>query len=205
MQINLHQIGKKFNREWIFKNVSIEIPLGTKLAILGNNGSGKSTLIQIISGLLSPSEGSIEYTINNTSIPIDNVFQHFSMASPYLELVEEMSLKEMISFHFSFKKRYQNISDEELMNILGLHSSMNKEIRYFSSGMKQRTKLLLAIFSDVPCLLLDEPCSNLDQQGIKWYNELLNRYLNNRSIIICSNQEYEYELCDKSISITDYK
>jgi ABC-type multidrug transport system ATPase subunit len=205
MFIKLNQISKKFNREWVFKNIDLEIPSGTRLAILGSNGSGKSTLLQIIAGVLSPTSGNIQYANNNSSIAIDEVFEHLSIASPYLELVEEMTLAEMINFHFSFKVRYQNISNEELVALLGLSTSINKEIRNFSSGMKQRTKLLLAILSDVPSILLDEPCSNLDKQGIEWYQNLLKNYLGNRTLLICSNQEYEYEICDKSISILDYK
>lgn len=205
MQINLQQIGKKFNREWVFRNINFEIPAGTRIAVLGSNGSGKSTLLQIISGILSPSEGETVYLINKNKIIVDEVFEHFSIASPYLELVEEMTLIEMIDFHFSFKKRLPNFTSEEIISLLGLEKSTHKEIRHFSSGMKQRLKLALAILSDVACILLDEPCSNLDKQGIAWYQELLKKYTQNRTLIICSNQEYEYEICDKSISIMDYK
>lgn len=205
MQINLQKIGKKFNREWVFKNIDFEILAGSKLSVLGSNGSGKSTLLQVISGILSASEGSVEYIFDDKKIPVEEVFEYFSIASPYLELVEEMSLIEMIDFHFSFKKRLNNFSNDEIIQLLGLEKSRQKEIRNFSSGMKQRLKLALAILSDVPCVLLDEPCSNLDRQGIAWYQELLKKYTLNRTLIICSNQEYEYEICDKSISIMDYK
>jgi ABC-type multidrug transport system ATPase subunit len=205
MHISLHKIGKKFNREWIFRNIDFEIPSGTRIAILGSNGSGKSTLLQVLSGILSPSEGSTEYRINETEVPIEEVFQYFTIASPYLELVEEMTLIEMIEFHFSFKGRLQELSNTEIINLLGLEKSTHKEIRHFSSGMKQRLKLALAVLSDVQCILLDEPCSNLDKQSISWYQNLLNTYVANRTLIICSNQEYEYEICDKSLSIMDYK
>jgi ABC-type multidrug transport system ATPase subunit len=205
MQINLQQIGKKFNREWVFRNINFEIPAGSRIAVLGSNGSGKSTLLQVISGILSPSEGETVYLVNNNKIIVDEVFEHFSIASPYLELVEEMTLIEMIDFHFSFKKRLQKFTSQEIISLLGLEKSTHKEIRHFSSGMKQRLKLALAILSDVACILLDEPCSNLDKQGIAWYQELLKNYTQNRTLIICSNQEYEYEICDKSISIMDYK
>lgn len=205
MHIQLAQIGKKFNREWVFKNINLDIPFGTRIAILGSNGSGKSTLLQIISGILSPSDGSIVFQHQAKNISVEQAFLYISIASPYLELIEEMTLLEMINFHFSFKNRYQNKTNEELLALLGLTTSINKEIRHFSSGMKQRTKLLLAILSDVPCVLLDEPCSNLDKQGIAWYQSLLNNYLGDRTLIVCSNQEYEYEICDKSISILDYK
>jgi ABC-type multidrug transport system ATPase subunit len=189
----------------VFKNINLDIPFGSRTAVLGSNGSGKSTLLQIISGILKPTVGSIAYQHQNKNISAELAFLNISIASPYLELIEEMTLLEMINFHFSFKNRYQNISNEELLELLGLTSSINKEIRYFSSGMKQRTKLLLAIVSDVPCVLLDEPCSNLDKQGIDWYKNLLKDYLGNRTLLICSNQEYEYEICDKSISMLDYK
>lgn len=205
MHIQLSKIGKKFNREWVFKNVDHTISFGSRLAILGSNGSGKSTLLQIISGILSPSDGTINYHFQEKTISADQAFLNISIASPYLELIEEMTLAEMIQFHFSFKNRYQNISDSELIELLGLNTSINKEIRYFSSGMKQRTKLLLAILSDVPCVLLDEPCSNLDKQGIQWYQSLLSNYLGNRTLIVCSNQEYEYEMCNEQLSILDYK
>lgn len=205
MHIELINIAKKFNREWIFKDVNIHIPYSSKLAVLGSNGSGKSTLLQIIVGSLSASKGEINYLKNEQLVTAENVYKHFSIASPYLELVEEMTLNEMIDFHFSFKNRMKGFSNGDLLNIVGLESSKNKEIRYFSSGMKQRAKLLLAVLSDVDCVMLDEPCSNLDKQGINWYQQLLNEYLNDRTVIICSNQEYEYNMCDKSISIMDYK
>lgn len=205
MHISLENIGKKFNREWVFQDVNLEIPYGSRLAILGSNGSGKSTLLQIISGILSPSKGSIFYKYADDAISIEQAFSNFSIASPYLELIEEMTLLELIDFHFQFKKRLNNISNNDLMVMLGLEKSKNKEIRHFSSGMKQRTKLLLALQSDVPCVLLDEPCSNLDKQGIAWYQDLLKNYINTRTLLICSNQEYEYEICNKSISILDYK
>lgn len=205
MHIQLHKIGKKFNREWVFKNIDLTIAYGSRLAILGNNGSGKSTLLQIISGILSPTEGEISYTYQSKQIAVEQAFEHLSIASPYLELIEEMTLLEMIDFHFSFKNRYNNFSNEQLVELLGLASSAQKEIRYFSSGMKQRTKLLLAVLSDVSCILLDEPCSNLDKQGIAWYNQLLNDYLGGRTLLVCSNQEYEYEKCTTQLSILDYK
>ncbi len=205
MQINLTQIGKRFNREWVFKGIDLEISSGSRLAILGSNGSGKSTLLQIISGILSPTDGKVSYIFNEQEISVEEIYQQISIASPYLELVEEMTLLESIDFHFSFKNKYTNINTEEFISILGLEKSSNKEIRYFSSGMKQRVKLAFAILSDVKVILLDEPCSNLDQQGIEWYQQLLEKYIENRTLIICSNQEYEYKICDKTLSIMDYK
>lgn len=205
MHINLNQIGKRFNREWVFRKIDLDIPSASRLAVLGANGSGKSTLLQLLSGALSATEGKITYQLKGNEIPVEEAFQYFSIAAPYLELVEEMTLLESVEFHFSFKKKYRISSTEEFISILGLEKAIHKEIRYFSSGMKQRLKLALAVLSDVHLILLDEPCSNLDQQGIAWYQQLLEKYIDSRTLVVCSNQDYEYKICDKSLSIMEYK
>ncbi len=205
MIIELSEIGKRFGKEWIFKNINYTISDADRLAVLGPNGSGKSTLLQIISGASTQSSGTIKFFKNDVLLDVDHVFKHLSIAAPYLELIEEMTLIEMLDFHFQFKKRWNDLSNTDLINILGLQTSSTKEIRNFSSGMKQRVKLMLAIMSDVDMILLDEPCSNLDKQGIDWYQDLLNKYLKDRILIVCSNQEHEYSMCSKSINVMDFK
>src|SRR5690606_34997503 len=93
----------------------------------------------------------------------------------------------------------------EIAKIMYLEKSMNKQILYFSSGMKQRLKLGLCFFSDVPLLLLDEPVSNLDKTGIAWYQHLIQAYGSNKTIFICSNDSREYDFCDRVLHIEDYK
>jgi ABC-type multidrug transport system ATPase subunit len=205
MQIELKQIGRRFNREWIFKNINYSFQSGESYAILGINGSGKSTLLQVVSGALSPSTGTIIYTNNNLNIGVENIFEHLSIAAPYLELIEEFTLIEVLNFHFQFKKRLNNINNKDLIALLDMESSKNKELKYFSSGMKQRVKLILAFCADTAVLLLDEPTANLDEQGIKWYKELVNKFTKNRMVIVCSNQSHEYEFCSHQIQIADYK
>ena len=78
-------------------------------------------------------------------------------------------------------------------------------IKYFSSGMKQRLKLALAFCSDTPMLMLDEPTSNLDKQGVEWYLGLVQQFAAGRLTIICSNQEHEYSFCTQHLDISDYK
>lgn len=94
---------------------------------------------------------------------------------------------------------------EEILRKVGLGHAMGKQIRYYSSGMKQRLKLAQAFFSDTPVLLLDEPTSNLDTGGIGLYNELIIRQAKGKLIIVCSNDEHEFQFCKYQISITDYK
>lgn len=205
MKISLSKIGRRFNREWIFRNIDFTFETGQSYAILGINGSGKSTLLQVISGALTPSEGILSYQVNEKEVEVDKIFQHLVLASPYLELIEEFTLTEVLDFHFEFKKRLNNLSNKELIALLNMESSKNKEIKYFSSGMKQRVKLILAFCSETSILLLDEPTSNLDEQGIDWYHALIKQFTANRLVIVCSNQIHEYEFCDQKISIADYK
>ena len=205
MKISLEHIGRRFNREWIFRDVNYEFESESSYAILGANGAGKSTLLQVISGSLSSSEGKISYLQGDTIIDQEKVFIHLSMAAPYLELIEEFTLTELIDFHFRFKKYREGFSREGVIELLGLKNSEFKAIKYFSSGMKQRVKLALAFCSDTAILLLDEPASNLDQQGIDWYLSLASTLSSDRLLVICSNQEQEYSFCRHRLNIADYK
>jgi ABC-type multidrug transport system ATPase subunit len=111
----------------------------------------------------------------------------------------------MIDFHFKFKTYKTGIDKAAIIDLLNLPGSSNKLIRYFSSGMKQRLKLALAFCADTPILMLDEPTSNLDAQGVEWYLSLVQQFAKDRLTIICSNQEHEYSFCQHRLSITDYK
>ncbi|WP_316843354.1 ABC transporter ATP-binding protein [Pedobacter psychrodurus] len=204
MNISLNNVGRRFNKEWIFRNLSTEFKSGNSYAILGPNGSGKSTLLSVLTGSLSPSEGEISFS-DTKEIPVENIYKYISLAAPYLELVETFTLRESIDFHFKFKNFALGIDAKKLITILGLEKAANKQIKYFSSGMKQRTKLALACCTDTPILFLDEPTSNLDVQGISWYRELIENFGKDRLMIIGSNQSQEYDFCTNQIQISDYK
>ena len=209
MKIILKNLGKRYNTEWIFRNLNYEFSSENAYVILGANGSGKSTLLQLIAGNYLPSEGTVHYFESSTSQPgieieSENIFRHLAIASPYLELPEEFTLKEAISFHARFKPLKFQV--EQVIQLSGLQGSQNKSLKYFSSGMKQRVRLALAVLSNVPLLLLDEPTSNLDKKGIDWYLELINKYTQDKLLIICSNQQhYEYSFCNKELIVEEYK
>jgi ABC-type multidrug transport system ATPase subunit len=205
MKVVLENIGRRFNQEWIFKSLSYTLEAEQSYAILGSNGSGKSTLIQVIAGNLSSSEGKINYEISGEKLEAEDVYQYLSFAAPYLELIEEFTLEEQINFHFQFKKQLSGTNKETLLETLDLKEAQHKAIKYFSSGMKQRVKLALAVFSDTPLLLLDEPTANLDEQGIAWYHSLISQYGVNRTLVVCSNQQHEYDYCTHHIQLAYYK
>lgn len=205
MEIVLENLGRRFNRDWIFREINYTFTSPQTYAILGINGSGKSTLLQILNGSLSPSAGTICFFYQQKKVEVENVYRHISLAAPYLEMIEEFSLMEMINFHFQFKKYLSGMDQQKIIGLLQMESSKNKLIKYFSSGMKQRVKLALAFCADTPLLMLDEPTANLDTQGIDWYLQLIERFSSNRLTIICSNQEHEYQFCQNRLNISDYK
>ena len=204
MHITLNNTGKRFNLEWIFRHVDVAFSSGKSYAIVGANGSGKSTLLQVIAGALMHSEGNIVYTNDQQkNIPNDVIFEQISIAAPYLELIEEMTATEFLTFHQTFKSFIKPIP--EILDEIGLAQASNKQIRYFSSGMKQRLKLGQAFFSNTSILLLDEPTTNLDEVGIQLYLRLIKDYAEKRLLIICSNDEAEYGFCDEKIIVEKYK
>jgi ABC-type multidrug transport system ATPase subunit len=204
MDITLDNVGRRFNQEWIFRNLNYSFNSSGKYAILGPNGSGKSTLLSVLLGSLSLSEGKIFYK-EEVAVESDAVYRRMSLAAPYLDLIEEFTLQETLDFHFQFKVPHPLINKEAILDLLGLAKSQDKALKYFSSGMKQRTKLALACCSDTPVLILDEPTSNLDTQGVNWYLDLIERFTSDRLVIIGSNQEHEYSFCHDYIQIMDYK
>jgi ABC-type multidrug transport system ATPase subunit len=204
MLISLTNIGKRYNYEWIFRKITLELNTENNYVILGSNGSGKSTLLQLLSGSLVQSEGEIKY--NSGAVSIENIFRHVSYAAPYIDLYEDFTLSESVNFHSKFKPFSGALRPSEVIQLMELEKASDKQLKYFSSGMKQRVKLALAILSDTPLLLLDEPASNLDRAAISWYQQLIKDHSSNRLIIVASNQqEPEYVFCNKQISISDYK
>lgn len=205
IEIKLKGLGKRFQYDWIFKNLTTIIPCGSICAITGGNGSGKSTLLKCISAINPFTEGKIEYQMDGKEITESEIFKYLVISAPYLELPEEFSLNELLNFHFKFKKPIQGLDFEDMIHKMYLHEHRNKPINQFSSGMKQRLKLGLCMFSDVPMVLLDEPTSNLDEKGIHWYLEMIGEFGKNKTIFISSNDSREYGFCKQRIHMDDYK
>ena len=205
MHIQLTNAGKRFNRDWIFRHFNYQFNAGHSYAITGSNGSGKSTLLQVIAGSMDASEGKVEFGSASIQYSPDDVFKQVSLVAPYLEVIEEMTAAEFLHFHASFKPLLPAVSVEEVINIIGLQAAAGKQIRFFSSGMRQRIKLAQAIFADMPVLLLDEPCTNFDAAGYALYKQLIQNYCSHKLIIVSSNDIHEYDFCSEQISIADYK
>ncbi len=205
MQIKLTDIAKRYRYEWVLRGVNLELKTGINYAITGPNGIGKSTLIKILSGHLTPSKGKINFSLHEKMLPGDQIYHHLSYAAPYIDLIEEFTLTEALHFHQQFKPFLGNQHLKSIIDLLGFKKAQDKPIRYFSSGMKQRLKLALAICSDTQLLLLDEPTATLDRQGVEWYQNLIREFAGNRLVIVASNVEEDFFFCEERVSILDFK
>ena len=204
--ISLQNVGKRYNHEWIFREVNHVFKQDEHTVVLGANGSGKSTLLQVILQSTIHSEGEISCVVDGDEIEADQCFRHFSVAAPYLELIEEFTLTEMLGFHQKLKSFKSGLAVDDIIKTLYLEDAKNKAIKYYSSGMKQRVKLGLALLSDTKFVLLDEPTSNLDQTAIDWYIKLVNEHKQERVLIVCSNdQKAEFGFCTQELNVTQYK
>ena len=205
MDIVLEQVGKRYRLEWIFRGLDFRFEAGQRYALLGPNGSGKSTLLKVLSGHVTPSKGTLSFLNAGKKLEEDQVYRQISYAAPYIELIEEFTLDEALDFHFSLRPLLPGLKIQDLTDILALPRSKGKEIRQFSSGMKQRVKLVLALCTDTPILLLDEPATNLDVQGIAWYKNLIEQFAARRLVVIASNDPHDAEFCPTHLNILDYK
>ena len=204
ISLSTHQLSKRYNRDWIFKNLTTTFEGGKTYAITGPNGSGKSTLLQVLWGQLPPTEGKLEYRIEGNSIPVEEIYKEVSIATPYLDLIEEFTLLEIIDFHFKMRKLRPGFTLESIPELLELSHAKHKTINFFSSGMKQRLKLGLALFTASNFVFLDEPFTNLDVGAIAWYKRQL-KHLDSCIVFIASNDRGEYEGANNVIRVNEIR
>ncbi|MCB9261907.1 MAG: ABC transporter ATP-binding protein [Flavobacteriales bacterium] len=202
--IQVDNLSKRYRKEWIFNQLSHQFNTGDRTAILGSNGSGKSTFLKVLCGFVSPTQGSVLWK-SDSEIDINNRHQYFAFCSPYIELIEDYTLQESIDFHFALKTLRNDVDINQWLKDCGLDKHLNKQISLFSSGMKQRLKLLLTLASEVDVYLLDEPTSNLDEQGIGWYQRLIGGVPDGKIVVVASNQPEEYNFCNNQILMEDFK
>ncbi|TCJ18231.1 ABC transporter ATP-binding protein [Flaviaesturariibacter flavus] len=205
MRIELAGAGRRYNHDWIFRKTELSFHSGNAYALTGPNGSGKSTMLGVIGGLLHPSEGKVFHYIGEKAVPPENSYRYIALAAPYLDVIEEFTATEFLDFHQKFKPLRKGHSTASVLERVGLGAAAHKQVRYYSSGMKQRVKLAQAFFSDTPALLLDEPTSNLDATGVRLYKNLVAEETAGRLLIVCSNDPNEYDFCGTVLSVPDFK
>jgi ABC-type multidrug transport system ATPase subunit len=206
MKITLENIGKKYNREWIFQNMHMDFEEGCCVGVTGGNGSGKSTFIQLLAGYSTPSSGRILWEKNGRSIEAQKIFEYISWCTPQVALYEEFTLQENIEFYLKYKRVRDGLATDDIIRLMRLEHYSGRMLRQYSSGMRQRVKLGLAILAETPLLFLDEPVSHLDAQNTLWFQELLASHKKGRSIFIASNNNKdELFLTEKIVVMDEYR
>jgi ABC-type multidrug transport system ATPase subunit len=203
--IEVSDLSKRFNREWIFKGLNYSFTSGSTYAITGPNGSGKSTLLQVLWGQVPPTSGKLFYRSSGKEIELENLHHHLAIATPYMDLIDEFTLMEQLKFHFSLRKIRYGLTLSEAIERMYLTTAQDKVIGNFSSGMKQRVKLGLAFYTESDIVFLDEPGTNLDRQAFGWYLDELGSLPKDIISIIASNQPTEYPENASKIDILSCK
>ena len=196
MEIFCNKVSKNFGSKPIIKNFNKTFKKRS-YAIVGKNGSGKSTLLKLISNLILPSSGKIEFIVKNKILNSEERINSIFFTAPYQELISELSVKELISFHYKFRRKIKN--EKKLIGEFGLENFINSKIENLSSGTEQKLKLLLAFNTVSEYLILDEPCTNLDEDGKKLYKKMYKNFSKNRGIIIATNDKDD--IVDKKTEI----
>lgn len=190
--IQFHNLTKQYGPSTIFGPLTGRFATPGPIGIVGKNGSGKTTFLKICTGYLAPSSGSISWQIGDEiTEDRDRIRKLTSISAPYLEPVLELKARENMDLHFSLRKEIQPGFLNQVLPVSGIAHAMDRPLGAFSSGMLQRFRLLLAFGSMSYFLFLDEPTANLDAEGIRFFQYLLQNHSYNRLILIASNLQPE--------------
>ncbi len=203
-------LEKSFLNKVIFRNINLDLKSGDSLAVTGRNGSGKSTLLKVLANLMKPNKGKVVVSGDSGDVPNEKVHLYFGMIAPYLNLYDELTALENLEFFYDLKCNDRPASDKKehlkcLLNRINLYSRRNDEVKNFSSGMKQRVKLAFAIINEPKILLMDEPRTNLDVEGIDLVYKIAEEHKTNGILILATNEPDDTKLCRDIISIENYK
>ena len=191
ISVECRGLGKKFGLRWVFRELSCGIAEGEHIVIKGSNGSGKSTLGKLLVGNSDSSEGEVVWKTGGREIDIDDVPQKIAWAAPFMDVPEDMTVREVVGFHCQFRKIWEGTELLELAVSSGLESHLDSQISSLSSGQKQRLRLVLALGTEAGLVVLDEPCSNLDAGGVSWYLSELKKVVEKATVVVCSNDRHD--------------
>lgn len=207
MHLKATGIGHRFGRNILFRDLSLDVHGGESVAVTGSNGSGKSTLLHILAGLVTPRRGSVSLDLNGESVePSQRPFK-CGFVAPYLNVYDGFSVTENLEFIARARglKRQTSLV-KELITEVGLTDRANDLVGTFSSGMKQRVRLAIAIMSDPPVLLLDEPTTTLDEAGRELVERIRVRQIARHGIVIlATNDPVEAASCDRNLNVESYR
>ncbi len=202
----LKNVRRNFGPLLVFDSISFELGIGDSLAITGKNGSGKSTLVKIIAGLLSQTSGEVIYQLDGKRIDKLDWFKYVGFVAPYLQIYDEFTGYENLEIlaKLRWMKNYK-ARVYDILNRVNLFSRKDDLVRGYSSGMKQRLKYALALLHEPPLLILDEPTSNLDPEGVEMVWAIAEEQKRKGILIIATNEPGELKMCERVINLDELK
>jgi heme exporter protein A len=204
--VKAEALGKTFGKRVVFSGLNFEFRQKGIYGIAGPNGSGKSTLVKIISGLMSPSKGSVKHFLDGKEILSEKLHNYIGFVSPYLVLYEEFTAWENLTLFSKIRGiQFNREMTEYLLNVFLLYDRKDDFIKAYSSGMKQRMKFIFAMIHSPMILILDEPTSNLDEEGKASVYRMVNEQGAKSIVIVASNEKNDLDLCSTQIVLQDFK
>jgi heme exporter protein A len=194
-KLTVQGLAKRFGSRKVFSDVSFELATGESIAIIGPNGSGKSTLVMTLLSHYLPTKGVVNYDEDGRRLEDWEVRQRSSLVSPYLFLYDHLTAEENLTFFATVSG--ENLTGKEINSLLsrvGLEGRGADLVGEYSSGMKQRLKYAVALLNSPAYLFLDEPTSNLDEQGKNVVREVVDEYRSKAIIVIATNEKEEQGL-----------
>ena len=205
MDVGLTVVGiaKVFSRRAIFRGISFSLKRGDSLAITGRNGSGKSTLVKILCGVLTPTKGRILYTVDGKNLTIDDAKDQLGLVSPYLQLYDEFSGLENLELLSRIRSNNFPTGERavDALQLVGLWDRRKDMVRTYSSGMKQRLKYAFALLHGPAVLLLDEPTSNLDAEGVDVVKRVVESQKSGGILVVATNDAAEARWCAQEVHL----
>lgn len=204
--LQVHSLQKSFGRRLVFNGITFNLNKAGVFGISGPNGSGKSTLIKILAGINSPSRGQVIHGFNGKEITSERLHNYIGFVSPYLVLYDEFSAWENLN-HFSAIRKlpFNKEKVEQLLEKFLLFDRKDDLVKAYSSGMKQRLKFIFALMHSPVFLFLDEPTSNLDDEGKQTVYNLMKSESEKAIVVVASNEKNDLIHCSEVMDLNDYK
>ena len=195
--LKVRNLSKSFSNSSILKDVNFTLDQGKICAVVGSNGSGKTTFLKCLSGLMSYDEGVIDFSSQNGHLFLSDKLNIFG------DLTIKQNL-EVLSRYYN--QDFNQASFKESLKLLNINQYKELPLKFLSRGNLQRNKLCVAINLNWDYLLIDEPFSNLDYDGVKIFKAIFENFKSeNKSIIFSTHQNDDNSFCDKVVIIEDFK
>lgn len=201
--LSLNDISFRYDKSFVFKNLSLSFEKGKMYCITGKSGAGKTTLLSVLSGLAKPTEGEILYEDKNIAVSdkykfrsryIGVVFQSFNLLTKFIAM-ENVVLSMDIAGVKGIDKKQRAM---ELLKSVGLsEDEANRRVLLLSGGQQQRVAIARAISYDPDIILADEPTGNLDTETQNEIMEIFRRLANeDKCVILVSHSPEVAKMCD---------